>query len=405
MALEGAELAELKDSVPPQFKPQEHDAITPAFQERTADAGAADLVANVALDLSVEQPAEAPDAEDAPVVQPVNAPDAPDEDETRGDPVQAVHEQEREQTLRDLNIGMKDMADGQDDRNLNTGRIARIVSGGSENAAARREKERRRRGGDISTQLLLQQQLENQIAANNEQITRNNERLEVLDRYQSGLERHLEKLKNGEAIERNEDGSLKDADAETAIREHEEKYGVTVDRTDADKVQNILSGYQQEDQAIRRDNERLEAKNSEYTALGRELDRNPNDPGVRARIERELQSDSGTRGVAKASAEATTTQAKEVVHSQTTSTADADALSSELLAEQDVMAGEIDPFAAPTGGSSASFANSLDAPPITGDKLSTTFGEAVSGNSDAAAPDADHQIATAGPANIPSNIL
>ncbi len=376
MAITQADIVAIKDRIPPQFKPAEYHTSSAEFTENAADTGAARPIATVNLSL-----------------------DAPD------DPVSTPHRIEREQIKQDIFIGMKDMADGQDVVALNTGRQARVVSGGSENAKEAKLRRNRASGGDLLTHLLLQQQLDAAIAANNEQIARNNQRLAVLDRYQTGLERHLDKLDSGEEIELNEDGSLKNADAEAAIREYEDKYGVKVDRTDLDSVRHVLRGVQAETDFIRRDNERLEQENREYAALGRELDRNPDDPALHDRIEQKLQTESGTREVAKAATEAATIEGKQVVHDKTVESAQDADLKSDLIATGTGLQDEIDPFALPTTDQNLSFASDLEDSPIRGGNLSADFETASAEDGDEAAPDNDHQPADITPATGPSNTV
>lgn len=96
------------------------------------------------------------------------------------------------------------------------------------------------------------------------------ERIRLLQGYQDALQRHLEKLKNGEDIEKNADGSLKDQQAEEAIRAYEEQYGVTVDRDNPDQISDVLR--------VHKEDERLNAaeynhKHKEYSELREQADK------------------------------------------------------------------------------------------------------------------------------------
>ena len=200
MALEGADIAALKKRVPPQFKPDElNDGIGPAFDEKAADTGTADPVADAELKIDseadntpdstdtdhaiAEHGDQKPEAWEQETVQPVLAPDVPDADETEGDPVKAVHEREKEQIQRDLDIVRKDNTDGNDDKTLNTGRQNPVVSGGSENPNARRNRKKQR--DEVSRQLLLlQQQLDPlyaDIAKIDAKLADNNEALDTIN--------------------------------------------------------------------------------------------------------------------------------------------------------------------------------------------------------------------------------
>lgn len=108
---------------------------------------------------------------------------------------------------------------------------------------------------------LLRSLLEDHLA----QMEANNERLAVLARYEKGINRHIEKLRNGEEIEFAEDGvSLKDKDAEEAIREYERTTGVKVDRTNADQVGKVKTFMIEPERAkLQADNDRLKRESDE----------------------------------------------------------------------------------------------------------------------------------------------
>ena len=178
-----------------------------------------------------------------------------------------------------------------------------------------------------------------------------------------------------------------------------------VDRTDAEIVQNIYGGYQQEDQAIRRENRELEQRNRKYAAMGRELDRNPDDPALHDRIKQRLQTESGTREAAKAAMEATTIKGKQVVHEKVQHTADDENLSSELLGGHDVMEGEFDLFDEPPIDQSLSFASNVEDSPIRGGNLKTDFETASTEDADPAAPENNPRVADVSPAKEPSNTI
>jgi len=120
-------------------------------------------------------------------------------------------------------------------------------------AAVSKDKEKRQKddqSSDSDTNLHFAEL----IADLERQVRANNERIELLNQYHHALSDHLQKLLNGEEIEVNSDGSLRDEMAEAAIREYEEKYGQVIDRYDPGEVKGAIDSFDAENQYLRKEN-------------------------------------------------------------------------------------------------------------------------------------------------------
>lgn len=118
-------------------------------------------------------------------------------------------------------------------------------------------------------------QLREQIEARNRQIEENLKRYAALERQDSALSQHLDRLRRGEKADLDTNGKLRDAEAEAAIREYEDRYGVTVDRNDADQIAVILQGIRDEKLRIMRENEDLAADNERDRKLAIDMGAKP----------------------------------------------------------------------------------------------------------------------------------
>lgn len=97
-------------------------------------------------------------------------------------------------------------------------------------------------------------------------------RIETVQDYQDALGRHLQKLKNGEKIEVNEDGTLKDKKAEEAIRAYEAEYGIRIDRLNEDAVEGVLEAYGTEEVNLRREKEDIKRDHPDFVQKAEEMD-------------------------------------------------------------------------------------------------------------------------------------
>ncbi len=100
-----------------------------------------------------------------------------------------------------------------------------------------RLKEQGKAGGGIDVAFLL---MIDDIKSTQQKIKENTDRLEKLDRYEEALTGVIESIENGGEVALNPDGSLQDADAEAAVKEFEENYGRSVDRTDPEALSEVL---------------------------------------------------------------------------------------------------------------------------------------------------------------------
>ncbi|MDE8653848.1 hypothetical protein [Novosphingobium album (ex Liu et al. 2023)] len=147
------------------------------------------------------------------------------------------------------------------------------------------------------------QQIIEQIEARNRELADNLKRLAELDDQEAALEKHLARLREGEAPELDAQGSLRDKKAEAAIREYEQRYGVTVDRADAAQIAVILQGIRDEQLCIRRKNSDLIAENEADRQLAVYMGADPK--SIPATVTVLEQSAEGQRSVDKATAEMT----------------------------------------------------------------------------------------------------
>ncbi len=175
-----------------------------------------------------------------------------------------------------------------------------ILSGSHTSAKAQRitREERKKREAD---QREVIEQIIAQIEARNREIAENLARLEELDAQEAALNDQIARLQRGEQLERDADGHLKNKDAEKAIREYEERYGVKVDRTDAAQLAIILRGVRDEQQKVRRDNETLIEANERDRQLAIRMGADP--ASISATVTKLEQSAEGQRSVDKATAE------------------------------------------------------------------------------------------------------
>ncbi|SFF97178.1 hypothetical protein SAMN05518801_104257 [Novosphingobium sp. CF614] len=154
------------------------------------------------------------------------------------------------------NLGMNFLADAAD--NPDAANPGFLLPGALANAHAARVAQSEQRQRDDDRRFII-----SQIEARNRQIAENLKRLEILDKQETALQDHLARLRRGEKAELDEDGKLENKDAEAAVREYEERYGVTVNRNDAAQIAVILQGVRDQKILIRRDNERLAAENEQ----------------------------------------------------------------------------------------------------------------------------------------------
>lgn len=118
---------------------------------------------------------------------------------------------------------------------LNNGRRALSHKNPGDNFAAQKKKDEEAKAIRFALKM----------ADLNNRLLEIDERLNEIETMQEGINRQLEAIKNGEGVELDQDGNLKNKDAEKALREYEEKYG-SVDRTDSEAVQRALVRYYQE---------------------------------------------------------------------------------------------------------------------------------------------------------------
>lgn len=175
-----------------------------------------------------------------------------------------------------------------------------ILSGSHASAKTQRitREERKKREAD---QREVIEQIIAQIEARNREIAENLARLEELDAQEAALNDQIARLQRGEELERDADGHLKDKNAEDAIREYEERYGVKVDRTDAAQLAIILRGVRDEQQKVRRDNETLIEANERDRQLAIRMGADP--ASIPATVTKLEQSAEGQRSIDKATAE------------------------------------------------------------------------------------------------------
>ncbi len=171
---------------------------------------------------------------------------------------------------------------------------------------ARQERERR----EAERRYVIASLIE-QIEARNRQIAENLERLEVLAKQESALQRQIDRLRRGEEPTRNPDGSLRDEDAEAAVREYEDRYGVTLDRTDADQVALVLQGVRDEQLRIRRENEDLAADNARDREMALNMGANPD--SIPATVQALESTNAGRRSLDNATAHLTDEVQRETV--------------------------------------------------------------------------------------------
>lgn len=185
-----------------------------------------------------------------------------------------------------------------------------ILSGAQQNAmdAQLSGKEREKREADRRHVVTL---IIGQIEERNRQIAENLARMEELDAQETALRAHIERLQRGEDIELDAQGRLKDKDAEAAIREYEERYGVKVDRTDVAQLAIILQGIEDEQMCIRRATDDLIAENEHDRQLAIEMGADP--ASIPATVRTLEQTADGQRSVDKATAEMTDVSQKRQV--------------------------------------------------------------------------------------------
>jgi len=123
-------------------------------------------------------------------------------------------------------------------------------------AAVSKDKEKRQKddqSSDSDTSLHFAELL----ADLERQVRANNERIELLNQYHHALSDHLQKLLNGEEIEVNSDGSLRDEMAEAAIREYEEENNATIDRHNPADVKVALDNVSREREFVAEENDQI----------------------------------------------------------------------------------------------------------------------------------------------------
>jgi hypothetical protein len=150
------------------------------------------------------------------------------------DEVQKSHEIARLENLRDHNHTVAQQHT--DSTTLANGRIALSHKNPGNSLAARKEMKEKEKAVRFAMKMMELTLRLNEI----------NIRLDEIDRMQQGIDRQLEAIKNGEAVELDANGRLKDKDAEKALQEYEKKYGLNVDRSDSGAVFHALSLYSQE---------------------------------------------------------------------------------------------------------------------------------------------------------------
>ena len=156
------------------------------------------------------------------------------------------------------------------------------------------------RGKHDDEQRFVLAQLISQIEARNRQIEENIKRLAILDRQETALQEQLARLRSGEKAELDENGRLRNKDAEAAIHEYEQRYGVTVDRNDGAQIATILRGVQDEKLYLQRDNERLERENEQDRQLAIRMGADP--ASIPATVRTAQETDAGRRSVNAATA-------------------------------------------------------------------------------------------------------
>ena len=114
-----------------------------------------------------------------------------------------------------------------------------------------------------------------------EQIEFWEERLGALSRQETALEKLLKRIRAGEDPELDENGGLRDRDAEQAIGEYEKRHGVRVDRANLDPatIQLILESVREEKDFAARKVEALEQERDRVRRL------DPDDPRDAKEIE------------------------------------------------------------------------------------------------------------------------
>lgn len=142
-------------------------------------------------------------------------------------------EKHKEQTFEDHQRSLAAADTG--DTNKLAGRIAHGVMAGAVDLRSSAKQEEKKRE-EAFKDLVLREQLR-RIEAD---LAYYRERIRLLQGYQDALQHHIEKLRNGEKIEKNADGSLKDKQAEEAIRSHEQRYKTRIDRDDPAQVEEVL---------------------------------------------------------------------------------------------------------------------------------------------------------------------
>jgi hypothetical protein len=168
------------------------------------------------------------------------------------------------------NLGMAFLGGGNDDA-ANPGFLLNGAQATMRHA--RTEKvEQRRRDDDRRHVIAL---VLSQIEARNRQIAENLQRLEELDRQETALNRHLARLRSGGGHELDEHGKLRDEEAERAVREYEDRYGVSVDRNDADQIALILQSIRDQQIQLRRDSEQMAAENESDRQLALDMGTDP----------------------------------------------------------------------------------------------------------------------------------
>lgn len=133
----------------------------------------------------------------------------------------------------------------------------------------RRDQQKQEKPNSEKTQELAMQTMLTEIART---IEANNERLRVLERQQDALGKHLALLLAGEPVELSEDGSLKDADAEAAVKDYEEAKNITVDRTDPVQIQAAHDYGGEQIQSVNNVNNELEQLRRETAGPGNRND-------------------------------------------------------------------------------------------------------------------------------------